>query len=198
MLRRVVNGILDQILDSGLHGIRISHNHQLCFARLIIAFASRNRHGFAVDIKTNINIAGIGLHLIVIDGREGYSKRGNALDINHATFGRLRLLQIDEATHQFGQTRGFLGNTTGEIAHGVRIVGGIGHSLGKQRDRAGRSFQLVGHVGNKVAPNRLEPTLFGHVIDKDGIQVIANIANAHAQIQHVGWHRLPRFKPPAV
>ena len=81
---------------------------------------------------------------------------------------------------------------------GVRIVGGIGHSLGKQRDRAGRSFQLMGHVGNKVAPNRLEPTLFGHVIDKDGVQVIANIANAHAQIQHVGWHRLPRFKPPAV
>ena len=41
------------------------------------------------------------------------------------------------------------------------------------------------NVGHKVTANGLETALLGHVVDEDGVQVIADIANAHTQIQRV-------------
>lgn len=75
-------------------------------------------------------MAGVGLGLIGGDGGACHIQRGNAPRIDHA-LRALGFLQVDKMMHQFGQARGFLGDTAGKIPYGVRIIGGVGHGFGQ-------------------------------------------------------------------
>ena len=142
-------------------------------------------------------MARVGLDLIVGDGGTGHIQRADAPRVDHA-LRALGPLKVDEMMHQLGQARGFLGDAAGEVPHGVRIVGRVGHGFGEQRDRAGRGLEFMRDVGHEVAADGLETTLFGHVVDEDGIQVVADVADAHTQVHRVGRARLTGLKAAAV
>ena len=56
----------------------------------------------------------------------------------------------------------------GEPGDGRRVVRGVLHRLGQQRQRADRRLQLVRDVGDEVPAHRLEPALLADVVEQQG------------------------------
>ncbi len=70
----------------------------------------------------------------------------------------------------------------GEALHGLGVVGGVVTASAEQPDRADRGLQLVADVGDEVAPDRLDPTLAGAVLDQHQHQPGAERGDAHGQV----------------
>ncbi len=133
VLRRVVDGVLHQILHRGFDGVGVGFDidgfRRFCGIRGDIAIF--HRHGLAVEGQHQRDVLRIRLHLVFRDGLARDVQCGQALRIEHRR-GALRLLQVDETMDQFRQPLGFLGDTAGEILDRIGVVGGVADGFGKQ------------------------------------------------------------------
>ena len=91
------------------------------------------------------------------------------VDVDRHQLGqRLAALQpgeVDQLAHQPGQPVGLVRDPAGEALHRLRVVGGLLDRLGQQGQRADRRLQLVPHVGDEVAADRLGAPGLGDVLE---------------------------------
>ena len=74
--------------------------------------------------------------------------------------------QLDDLLHQPRQPLRLSDHPPAEPLHRLRVAGRVVHGLGEQPDRTDRGLELVAHVGDEVAPDRLDLTLAGAVLDQ--------------------------------
>ena len=92
--------------------------------------------------------------------------------------------QLDDLVHQRRQPRGLRLHPAREPAHRLRVVGGVLDRLGEQRQRAHRGLELVRHVDDEVAPDRLEPPRLRQVLRQHHEVVRADLRDPHLDHQH--------------
>ena len=188
---RIVDGVLHQVLHRGDDRVLVA------FDPHVGVVASRFQPQLRAAVRQHqVDMTPVGLHAIRIDRGAGHGQCGQPFRLK-AMPGILHLLQVDEFLHQFGQSRGFLAYTTGEIPHRVRIVGRVGNGLGQQRDRARRRFQLMRHIRHELAAHLLEMPAFAHIRDEQREQAIAYAAHPHAQISFARGRGLAGPHSPA-
>ena len=151
----------------------------------------------AIQRKHQIDMLRFGLHLVFNNRLACQSKYGKSFRIQHRSR-TLRLLQVDQAMHQFRQSFGFLGHTTSEILHHIGIVCSIANRFGKQRNRTCRGFQFVRNVRHEITTHDFKTTLLAHIGNENRKQIIGNLADTHMQIQRVGRAGLARLNALAV
>ena len=74
--------------------------------------------------------------------------------------------ELDDLLDEPGQPLGLGDHPAAEALHRLRVVGRVVHGLGEQPDRADRCLELVAHVGDEVAADRLDLPLPRPVLDQ--------------------------------
>jgi hypothetical protein len=74
--------------------------------------------------------------------------------------------EFDDLLDQAGQPGGLDQHPAGEAADRLGVVAGVLDGLGEQGQGAHRGLQLVRHIGDEVAADRLDPAGLGQVLDQ--------------------------------
>ena len=139
----------------------------------------------------------IGLHLVFGERLSCDGQHGQSFGVEHRRCA-LRFLQVDQTMHQFRQSFGFLGDASGEIFHRIRIVRRVADRLGEQRNRSGRGFELVRHVGDEISAHGFETALLAHIGNENREQAVGDLPDTDVQIERVLRQRLAGFDAPAA
>ena len=197
VVRRIVDGVLHQILHRGFDGLMIGVDEQIILIDSVYGTLDVHQLLLAIQRKHQIDMLRFGLHLVFDDRLAYQRKHGKPFRIQHRSRA-LRLLQVDQAMHQFRQSFGFLGHTTSEILHHIGIICSIANRFGKQGNRTCRGFQFMRNVRHEITTHDFETTLLAHVGNENRKQIIGNLTDAHMQIQRVGRTELACLNALAV
>ena len=146
--------------------------------------------GAAGAVLDHLDVAGVGVDLALVDG-----PGDDRVDVD-----RLRVVegvvaleprQLDDLLHQPGEP-GALGlHPPREPGDRLGVVGGVLDGLGQQVEGADGRLELVGHVGDEVATDRLDAALAGAVLHEGEHQPARQRRDAGVHV-----HRRPAL--PAV
>jgi hypothetical protein len=100
--------------------------------------------------------------------------------------------QLEDLVHQRRQPLRLGGHPPGEPAHRLRVVRGVLHRLGEQRQRPHRGLELVGHVHHEVAADRLQPAGLRAVLRQHQQLPGADLRHPHLQHHRAGAERPAR------
>ena len=197
VFRRIVDGILHQILHRGFDGFMVGVDEHVIPVNSVFGTLDVHQLLLAIQRKHHADMLRFSIHLVFNNRLAYQSKHGKPFRIQHRSRA-LRLLQVDQTMHQFRQSFGFLGHATCEILHHIGIVCSIANRFGKQRNRTCRRFQFVRNIRHEITTHDFETTLLAHVGNENRKQIVGNLADAHMQIQRVGRAELARLNALAV
>jgi hypothetical protein len=153
VLRAVPHGVLDQVAD---------RDDELLPA--------------AVDDDTpltrpeQVDALGLRVDPAAVEGRLDHrveTDRGRLLD---RVVG-LDAGELDDLLDEAGQPLALDLHASGEALHRVGVVRRVLDGFGEQGEGTDRGLELVAHVGDEVAPDRVEAAFLGAVLDEDENQL---------------------------
>jgi hypothetical protein len=138
-------------------------------------------HGARMPAGGELDAPGLREHPVLVDGGCHDVVDRDALGVLH-DLGGLQPGEVDDVLRQPGQPGCLARQSSGEVAHLLRVVRCAVKRLGEHGDRADRRLQLVADVGDEVAAHLLEPHGFGAIVCQQQDVAGAEAGDAHAQL----------------